>query len=240
MADQAQLHTTLITGHVFTLDVLKVYGASEPDKVSKFGVTHEMLDGSITEQIAGGRRDMTIEFQVMSLLNRRNLVKWWLDPDRLLQSLIAAPTLEAITATSGGGMTNGVTYSYKVVAVDVIGHGPASNEVSVAISNPNNTVPLNWNAITTARYYKIYRKNAGELGGAYGFLDYSLTNSYTDANAIAEIAGTVPSANASISVITEGELVFDWGHETELARMLTLPLRDASIFTATNGFQSVE
>jgi hypothetical protein len=99
---------------------------------------------------------------------------------------------------------------------------------------------LTWNAVTGARYYKIFRKNADELAGAYGFLDYSLTNSYTDANAVAEVAGTVPSANVSISVITEGTLEFEWGFDTELARMLSLPLREATIFLKEDGFESKE
>jgi len=240
MADQASLYTTkLASPYVFTLDVLKVYGASEPDKLEKFGVTHEMLDGSLSEQIAGGRRDITIEFQVMSLLNRRKVVKWFLDPDRKLQSLAGTPgNFNAVKAT-GTGLTAAL-HTYTVCAVDVIGHSIAATEDSDTTSGSDLRMALSWNAVTDARYYQIYRKIAA---GNWFLLDYTTSLTYTDAGTVGLRdmgAGLPPIATSSISVISSNELEFPWAFETELARMLTLELRDASIFTAANGFESVE
>jgi hypothetical protein len=74
-------------------------------------------------------------------------------------------------------------------------------------------------------------------------LDYTTELSYIDAGTVGLRdlgAGDPPIAKSSISVITSNELEFQWANETELARLLTLELREASIFTAANGFESVE
>ena len=64
--DQAILkYNTSLT---VTLDVLAVRGASEPDRVSKYpGLVFDFLDGSIAEQVKGGRREITRRFSVRCL-----------------------------------------------------------------------------------------------------------------------------------------------------------------------------
>lgn len=240
MADQASLYTAT---RAITLNVLRVYGASEPDRLEKFGVTHEMLDGSISEQIAGGRRDITIDFFVMTALQRRQVVDWWLDPLRQVRSIAGTPVVTAGNLIEGGALTPGTTYYYRVCALDVIGHSIGSTAVSKEAgpggSETALTIPLTWPAVTGARRYKIYRSADAEA--TYDLIDYSETNSYTDAGTAIYMADvTVPSAVAAISVITTNELQFLWANETELARLLTLELREASIFTAANAFESVE
>ena len=240
MADQVQLYTTsLPSPYVFTLDVLKVYGASEPDRVTKFpGIVHEMLDGTIAEQIAGGRRDITIDFNVMSAANRRKVVKWWLDPDRKINCLATIADALTVSQYTGGGLANDDWY-YQVTAIDTIGHSIANTTAQLDTSEGSkHTMQLAWTASANARLYGIYRKQGA--GGTWYLIDYSVTNSYDDDGSITDALAVrqedPPSAVSSISVIATNELEFSWAHETELARMLTLELREASIFTPTAGF----
>jgi hypothetical protein len=234
--DQAQLkYNTSVT---VNLNVLAVHGASEPDRVSKFGVVHEMLDGSISEQIAGGRRAISIDFAVMTTLDRRKVVKWFLDPDRQIVCLMTAPTVTG-TISAGGTLTGGVTHHYKVCAIDVIGHGAASAAFEIEVGPGGSesllTVNLAWAAIANARSYAIYRSVDNEA--TYDLIDYSETNSYTDAGTAIYVDGaTVPSAATHIHVITTNELDFSWGNDTEVVRLLNVDLREASIFTMTDGF----
>jgi len=141
MADQASLYTTT---RAITLDVLAVHGASEPDRLSKFGVTHELLDGSLAEQIAGGRREISIDFNTMSTLQRRQVVDWWLNPDREIRSLAGTlqnPDVELIT---GGALTQGETYYFKVSAVDVIGEGVRRRSIGAGKCNERGgSIPAN-------------------------------------------------------------------------------------------------
>jgi len=234
MADQASLYTAT---RAISLDVLAVHGASEPDRLSKFGVTHELLDGSLAEQIAGSRREISIDFNMMSILQRRQVVDWWLDPNRELRSLAGTPGSPAVTLVVGGSLTQGETYYFKISAVDVIGESIASAEVNTgAVGATNKIASLSWAAVTGARCYKIYGK---ESAGAYQLLRYVLGTSDTIggiwANEIYK-AATPPVAASHIHVISMNELEYPWAFETELARMLTLELREASIFTAAAGF----
>jgi hypothetical protein len=236
MADQASLYTAT---RAISLDVLAVHGASEPDRLSKFGVTHELLDGSLAEQIAGGRREISIDFQTMTVLQRRKVVDWWLDPDRELRSLATIGTVSVATGGAGGSLTGGVTYYYRVCAIDVIGHSERSNEVSreagAGGEEPNLQIRISWAAVSGARGYKIYRKVA--VGGTYYLYDYTTDVTYLDSGTVtAYRVETAPAAASHIHVISTNELEFTWAFETELARMLTLELREASIFTAAAGF----
>lgn len=234
MADTAQLkYNTSLT---VNLDVLAVHGAAEPDHVSKFpGIVHEMLDGSLAEQIAGGRREMSIDFQVMTVLNRRKVVLWWLDPDRQIVCLAATPASPNSELIAGGSLVNGTTYYYKLVAVDVIGNSIASSEVSGTATVVYGSIRLTCTAVVNARCYKIYRKVS--VGGTYQLFDYATTNSYTDDGTVTALRNeTPPTATSVISVITTNDLEFAWAYETELARMLHLELREASIFLSASGF----
>jgi hypothetical protein len=229
-----QIQLKYNTSSTVNLDVLAVRGAAEPDQVSKFGVTHEFLNGFISEQLLGGRREISIDFQVMTPKNRRQVVDWYLDESRQLVCLASAPTVTP-TLASGGSLTNGTTYYYKVCTIDVLGHSAASSEVSETASNPNLTINLAWAAVSNARCYKIYRKAA--VGGTYYIYDYTTTNSYSDTGtATALRAETAPTTATAISVIVPDMLGFSWAEGTELARMLSISVRESSIFTSSAGF----
>jgi hypothetical protein len=238
--DQAQFYTTkLPSPYTFNLDVLAVHGASEPDHISKFpGIVHEFLDGSLAEQIAGGRRNISMDFQVMTSANMRRVVLWWLDPLRTIKTLVGTPGSTTVNSHAGGSLANG-TYYYEIRAIDVIGGGITtalgSNDTA---GGGDQEMNISWAAVTGARSYAIYRKKDA---GHWFLLDYAIGVSYTDdgtATPLKDLGGAVnpPSAVDSISVITTNDLEFKWMFDTELARMLSLELREASIFTATQQF----
>ena len=228
--DQVQLKYN--TSETETVGVLRVYGASEPDIVEKFGITHEMLDGSLLEQIAGGRRSPRIEFYIMTALQRRKLVEWWLDPDRLLVCVMTAPT--GLSVQAGTGTMTGNRY-YRVAAVDIVGQGIAAASVSIVTAASG--AVLAWAAVSGARRYKIYRSDDAEA--TYDFLDYSETLAYTDTGVTAyktDIATASLGAASTIAVVSPGTLEFQWGNDVELERFATMELRETSIFSRTAKF----
>lgn len=242
MAQQVQLCYTVHphTGSVLTLDldVLSVRGAAEPDEVQVFpSLRHDFLDGSISEEIAGGRRNIELVLSVVtSALNRRKLVQFWLDPDRTIKSLAGKPGSFGASAGTGGSLTN-VEHFYSVCAVDAVGR---SEHATVATETPdaNDKVTLTWTAVTNARCYVIFRK---VTGGNWWIIDYSTANSYVDTGDIAAGSGLqdLGSTNESIlpQVVTEIHVVRDsdslistWNSGFEGARSYTLRFNEASIF----------
>lgn len=232
MADQAILEWT---GGSVTLDVLAVRGTAEPDRVSRFGKLHPMLDGSMAEQILGGRREISIDFNVMTIAQRRQVVDWWLDDTfegRRLKSVVGTPQNLAADTSTSGALTG--TFHYKISAVDVIGRGVACAKVSPNVTDKR--IGLSWDAVSGARYYVIFRSDDGEA--TYDLLDYSIVNSYTDNGATAlETDVTVPADTDEIIVVCPGdELEFQWGFETELNRMLSIDLSESTVFLKADGF----
>jgi hypothetical protein len=248
MADQVRLYSTDLPAPDYVdVDVLKVYGASQPDHIEKFGVTHEMLDGSLSEQIAGGRRCPKIDFHSLSDTNIRKAATWWLDPDRQMRCLAGTPGNFSAVGSSGGSLTN-VLHTYSVAAIDAVGNGAAAT-VDSDTPPGSGKMTLTWDAVANARCYKIYRKIAGIAGGTWWVLDYTRNTSYVDTGAIdgatveawKDLASTndniLPTSGTTISVISSNEFVLEWAFDTELGRLLTLELREASIFTRANKFQ---
>ena len=118
------------------------------------------------------------------------------------ETLVAAVTAPA-TSFTDSGLANGVTYYYQLTAVNAIGEGPTSNELSATTAAPitvpdpptltaaspgNATVSLTWtppgsngsNAITG---YKVYRSTTSgtetlltTIGTVTSFTDTGLTN----------------------------------------------------------------
>lgn len=235
--DQAILkYNTSLT---VTLDVLAVRGASEPDKVSKFpGLTFNFLDGSIAEQVKGGRREISLQFQVMTAAQRRQIVLWWLDPDRIIKTTMTQPTGENVTLESGGSLTEGSTYQYRVSAIDVIGEGQATAAQSTgAIGASNKTASFEWNAVTGARRYKVYRRKDSDPWQVMTYVEQGATMAYNDAGTgTAIVDQDPPDAADEINLIVPDDLEFEWGYGTELVRLLTINGRDAVIFASEDGF----
>lgn len=243
MADQAQLkYNTSLT---VNLDVLAVHGAAEPDRVSKFpGIVHEMLDGSLAEQIAGGRREISIAFQVMSSLNLRKALLWWMDSDPQVLTIVGQPGNFTSALSAGGALLAEKKYNYGVRAIDVIGGGIVTGANTKTTTAQNKTITLGWDAVTNTRCYAIYRQNETDALH-WLIIDYTSDLTYVDAGAITDALAIKdlghgidpPAAGDHIHVITPPEYILDWMYGTELARMLTFEkLRERSIFTATEQF----
>jgi len=238
MADQARLYSAdLPSPNYVDLDVLAVRGASEPDSVSKFpGIIHEYLDGSLSEQIVGGRRNIQIDFAIITAAQRRKAALWWLDPDRQLRSTLSKPATPSGVVGSGGTL-NG-TYKFRICAIDTVNHSEVS-DASGATTPGVQAVTLSWTASSGARRYKVFRSHDADYD-FWDLIDYSETNSYVDTGSTplkANIAtADLPGSTEHIHVIATNELEFQWLDNTELHRMLTLELREDSIFTQAQQF----
>lgn len=213
------------------LNVLAVRGASEPDRVSKFPqLMFNFLDGSIAEQVKGGRREISIQFQTMSAADRRKCVLWWLDPNRLLVcalSKCATPSASLIPGSLTG------TFRYRIVAIDPVGFSEASDYVEQVTDTDG--VQLTWTGQGAARQYKILRSDDG--GTTWDLKDYTSETTYDDktTDVLLEDVG-YPTGASEINMIVPDDLEFEWGYGTELVRLLTINGRDAVIFKREDGF----
>ena len=240
----AQVQLKYQTSKTVNVEVLRVWGASQPDHVQKFpGLVHTGLDGSLTEQIAGSRRCPKVEFNVLSDADIRKALAWWMSTDRQLICLADAPVLIGVTAVSGGSLLASKNYRYKVSAVDSIGESIASVATTGdTTTSTDKTMVSSWPSVTDAQCYKIYRQNNTD-GGHWFLIDYTRDTSYTDdgsitdALALKDLGTDVPPISASvINVITPNEWSLEWRFGTELNRILTLELQEATIFLPTDLF----
>jgi len=242
MADQAKLSYSSGALSV-TLTVLSVKGAAEPETLSKFpGIIHNLLDGSLAEQNAGARQNPIIAFQVMTMLQRRQVVDWWLDTTRTLDSVITAPGTPTGSPYSAGGYLNG-NYKYKVAAIDNVGYsacGSQSNAISSGTTDGK--IAIDYTGVTNARGYKIFRSISPY--SVWNVVGYSEGLTFSDSGDALGIGAasvylasvTPPTANSALAVVTANELEFEWAFETELARMLTMELQASSIFLTAAKF----
>jgi hypothetical protein len=240
MSQQVQLTYTPIGGSStnLTIDVIAVHGAAEPDSLELFpGLKHAFLDGSLSEQIAGARRNIEIDFgPKVSAANRRNLSNFWLSASKTLTCLCATPTgLTVVTNVLGGYLTVGSVYDYRVVAIDAIGNSIASTNHSATPNDVYCTAGLTWDATPNARSYVIYRKKDS---GSWKLRDYSSVNSYLDPGIgtgdgeSSLITQTYPVATSTISVVNgSAQFSINWLGDTELGRNVKMPLVESSIFT---------
>jgi hypothetical protein len=232
MSQLVRLTYTTLAGDDLTLDieVFSVKGAAEPDNFEVFpGLTHQFLDGSLSEQIAGGRRNIVVDFGPnLSAANRRKLVDFWLSETKSLDSLCGQPSPSTVMG-AGGSLTASTVHYYKIVAFDAVGHGIASSEVSGTTDSEYKTVQINWTAISNARGYSIYRKVGA--GGSYELFDYTTGVSYTDNGSMTAIRTETPPATAtSIPMVNSGgTFSMNWVQDFEGARQLTLAFREAQI-----------
>ena len=215
------------------LELLGIRGAAEPDNVGVFpDVKHNFLDGSLAEQIAGGRRNIEAMLKVIdSPANRRRLAQFWLDPDREIASLCARPGNFAAAKAAGGSLT-GALHTYTVCAIDAVGHGIAAFEDSDTTSGADLSMALSWDAVTNARCYKIFRKIAA---GHWFVLDYTTELTYVDDGTAVPLldldAVEPPAAVSTISVVRGSDnLESNWDNDFEGARSYVLPLVEASIW----------
>jgi len=112
--------------------------------------------------------------------------------------LATQPQSATATASSGGSLTSGKTYYYKITAVGYNGESAPSAEVSATPSGGNLSVTLGWTAQTTWGTVKEYRVYRGTTSGVYtsGYMTTN-TNSLIDTGALAfnSYNVTIPTSN---------------------------------------------
>jgi hypothetical protein len=83
---------------------------------------------------------------------------YYLAIKQALDEHLGAPHINSATASTGGTLSSGTTYFYKITALDGVGgETTASNEVSATPSGGNLSVTLVWNVVPNAFGYNIYR-----------------------------------------------------------------------------------
>lgn len=230
-----------------TLTVNSVKGWYEADDFQIFpGIQHRYLSGAVNEQIAGFRRVITIDFGVISTYaNQKAILYFLMDPDRTINLPISAPTgLAAGTATSGGSLTNGVTFYWRVTAVDATGETTGATEVNKAITAPNQTVPLTWNAVTGALAYRVYRSlstgdytsgtksiSTDATNGLH-FIAQTTTNSYTDTGTGGASTYQLPSLQQlSVALANPSGYANEWLEGVQIGKRYVLTLFDQTLRT---------
>lgn len=86
------------------------------------------------------------------------------------QSIVGiGPVLNATaTATTGGSLTTGVTYYYKVYPIQANGYvGTPSPEMNVLMSGSNHTTTISWNAVPNAVSYRVSQGTSQGAQGGY-------------------------------------------------------------------------
>lgn len=77
-----------------------------------------------------------------------------------IQQQLASPSVTTITQGTGGTLTGGTTFYYKVTALDASGETIASSVASATtsgdFSNVDRSLTVNWGAVTGATDYKVY------------------------------------------------------------------------------------
>lgn len=213
-------------------------GLSSPDDCELFpGIKHRFLDGTLAEEIAGGRRNIELDFGAnISQGNLRRLIQFWLDKNRVISSLAAQVSGENSALVDGGSLTNGYQYDYCIVACDGIGGGQHSGETAKTATSSKKTIALTWTSVSDARFYKIYRTvstDGGNTWSTWELYDYSDTNSYTDAGLVTAIRDEDPPDTATqVSAVNDDDtFVMDWLGNSEVGRSLIMRFNEATIWT---------
>jgi hypothetical protein len=102
---------------------------------------------------------------------------------------VPAPGTVTPTLASGGTLTAGQAYFYKVTALTWKGESTPSAEATATPTGTTLTVNLAWTAVAGAESYNIYRSTTT---GAEVCIANTATNSYSDTGAVAAPAVGVP------------------------------------------------
>ncbi len=114
---------------------------------------------------------------------------------------LAAPTGPfAAALATGGSLSSGTPYYYKITSFNAVGETTGSLEVTQTPSGGNLSITLTWGAVSGAAGYRIYRTVSTGTYGATSLLttiDLAATVSYTDVGSVSLKTGTVPVSNTA-------------------------------------------
>lgn len=215
--------------------VLAVKGWYEPDEFEIIAFQHRHLDGSMSEQSTGKmRRIITLDFGVVDTFAKRKAILYFLmDPARQINLVMSAPA--NFTATPNLIGLPGLpadTYYYRVTAVDDVGETIGATEDSAVVDGINDTnVDLEWDAVTGATSYRIYRSDtSGDYDGVH-FLKEVTSSPTADPGAVS-LTSTyqLPSVQA-LTVVSENfqGLVAEWLNGYKNAQSFRIRVMDASV-----------
>lgn len=214
--------------------VLAVKGWYEPDEFEIISFQHRHLDGSMSEQSTGNmRRIITLDFGVVTEFAKRKAILYFLmDSARQINLVMSAPAnFAAVVTLLGTGSLPDDEYFYRVTAVDDVGETVGATEDSATTSTPNSAIELDWDVVSGATAYRIYRATTTETYGGAHFLTEVTTNSYIDDGSVA-LTSTyqLPSVQA-LTVVSENfqGLVAEWLNNYKNAPSFRIRVMDASV-----------
>lgn len=114
---------------------------------------------------------------------------------------LSAPVQTAPSTSALGGNLATDTYYYEVTAINDLGETTASNEENIAVTGPTGEVTINWNAVSGATGYKIYRgTSASGENAMVAIIGLGATVTYTDVGNVSALFESKHLANGEAAV----------------------------------------
>ena len=138
---------------------------------------------------AGAASQVTLDWTAVS--GASSYTVYW-DNSTGVSSSSTAITSVSTDNYTHSSLDNGTAYYYKVAAVDSTGTGTLSSEVNAATPLPapdnfsasgaNNTVTLDWNAVSGATSYTLYWDNVSGIDSSDTAITSTTNDNYTHSN----------------------------------------------------------
>ena len=173
---------------LFSLTILSCGEKEEYENWEKKGYTPLSSPSDLTASGASGL--VTLDWSAVSGAN--NYTVYWDNSSGVSSSSTAVTSINTDNYTHSN-LNNGVTYFYKVAAIDSEGsRGALTSEVSAATplsapdnftaSGANNTITLTWNPISGANSYTLYWDNSSGIDSSDTAITSITNDNYTHNN----------------------------------------------------------
>lgn len=139
-------------------------------------------------------RAVTLQGSIVQVGNSDmyNFIKWAWCPNTL-----GCPSGIVLSLVAGGALVVDTTYYYKITALNATGQTTGSIEKSIIPTAGNQSIKLDWNTVTGATQYKIYRSVVqGSYTDAYIDTVNAPTVTYTDVG-VTTSAPSIPIENTT-------------------------------------------
>src|SRR5207245_2659810 len=159
---------TVTNGHIYFYQVSAINSAGESSRSAEVSVTPPLIPSApLNLQAIGGNARVTLNWQAPSSNGGSSITGYKIYKSTSTGTETYLTTRGNVTSYADLAVTNGITYFYKVSAINSIGESPQSKEASataptnlVAIGG-NGQIALSWNAASSygglpVAKYKIY------------------------------------------------------------------------------------